>query len=386
MESFRRTWYVIRAMFWDAFLRPLWPGRPSLRSPQAFEEAWQEGQRRMDEHQWSEALAALDKAMSLMPRDRPDLTARLHFHKGYTLEQMRRVDQALAEYEACRASAEARPPFGPAARRRPSRAPEVLREGGTVERGSALSETMCLALFRQGYVFTQLGRWRQAEEKLRQCIQETQQVPVPKLRLSALRVLLGLYRATRSHAQAAQCAQEALQVARSLGDRPAEASLLDTAGDVAAAQNRAEDALCNYELSLDLFRRLQHGRAVVVVQEDIAKLYVSRGQWDTALAWLQVCLDEKERTQDLLGQAQVNYQIACLMIDNGELDEAAHLLLRSLGLFRRAPGGDKANIDQVGRTLMGLGVLIQRQATADQITYRDIERGSIKLKKEEEES
>jgi tetratricopeptide (TPR) repeat protein len=235
-------------------------------------------------------------------------------------------------------------------------------------------------------VLTQLGRWQQAEEKLRQCIQETQRVPVPKLRLSALRVLLGLYRATRRHAQAAQCVQEALQVARSLGDRPTEASLLDTAGDVAAAQNRAEDALCNYELSLDLFRRLQHGRAVVVVQEDIARLYVTRGQWDTALAWLQVCLDEKERTQDLLGQAQINYEIACLMINNGELDEAANLLLRSVGLFRRAPGGDKTNIDQVGRTLMGLGVLIQRQATADQMTYRDIERGSIKLKKEEEES
>jgi tetratricopeptide (TPR) repeat protein len=209
---------------------------------------------------------------------------------------------------------------------------------------------------------------------------------VPKLRLSALRVLLGLYQTTQRYAQAAQSVQEALQVARGLGDRMAEASLLDTAGDVAAAQNRPEDALCSYELSLDLFRRLQHGRAVVVVQEDIAKLYASRGQWDKALAWLQVCLQEKERAQDLLSQAQINYELACLMINNDELDEAASLLLRSLGLFRRAPGGDKANIDQVGRTLMGLGVVIHRQATADQMTYRDIERGSIKLKKEEEES
>lgn len=375
MESFRRIWYVIRAMLWDAFLRPLWPGRPPLRSPQAFAQAWQEGQQRIDERQWTEALAALDKALSVMPRNRPDLKANLHFRKGYALEQMRRVDQALAEYAACRASAEGRsaPSAGP-------------NGGGRSERGSALSETTCLALFRQGYVLTRLGRWQRAEEKLRQCIQETQRVSVPKLRLSALRVLLGLYQTTQRYAQAAQSVQEALQVARGLGDRMAEASLLDTAGDVAAAQNRPEDALCSYELSLDLFRRLQHGRAVVVVQEDIAKLYASRGQWDKALAWLQVCLQEKERAQDLLSQAQINYELACLMINNDELDEAASLLLRSLGLFRRAPGGDKANIDQVGRTLMGLGVVIHRQATADQMTYRDIERGSIKLKKEEEES
>lgn len=309
----------------------------------------------MQGQQWPQSVNELDKALALVPRDRLDLQAELHFQKAYALEQMRQLQRAHAEYQACRAA----------------------------EEGHRQLRYAPLAAYRQAQVLIQLGHWKEAEETLECCITQAQRIASPKLHLNALRMLLGLYQAMRRYPEAAQSVQEALRVARKQRDENAEAFLLDSAGDIALALGRAEDALHNYELSLDVFRRLGHARAELVVQQDIAKLYLARGEWDKASAWLRVCLEEEVRSEDLASQAQISYEMACLLISNDRLEEATDLLLRSLGLFRRVQ--DKISVDQVGRTLMGLGISIQRRATAGRLTFRDIERGS-KLKKEGEGS
>lgn len=341
-------------VLWGAYRLYRWlRERAERREIQLLSQSRQAGYDLVQQRKWPEAVAALDRALALVQHE-PGLAAELHFHKGYALEQTQQLEQAVCEYAACRAS----------------------------EAGRLLRKYSPVAAFRHGHVLTQLERWEEAEKQLQQTVEEATRIPLPELALNALRILLEVYQAARRYAEAADCAREALRLARSLGDESSQAFIFDTAGDICVALGQPEDALHYYEQSLDLFRKLGRARAELVVKQDIGKLYQGRGEWDKAFTWLHACLREGEYTQDLNSQAQICYEIACLHISNGGLGEAASFLERSLALFRQVQ--DKASAEKVGRTMMGLGLMLHRQATADQMTFRDIERGSAKSKEGEE--
>jgi tetratricopeptide (TPR) repeat protein len=198
-----------------------------------------------------------------------------------------------------------------------------------------------------------------------------------------MRILLGVYQTTRRYPQALECAHEVERLARAVRDEPTQAMALDVQGDLYLALGQSSEALQHYERSLDLFRQLGNVEAQFVVKQDIAKLYRTSGQWEKAVRWLSVCLQEEERAENWRGQARIVYDLACLHIHRGELSSAGSYLQRSMGLFRQAE--DRAGADLVGRTLMGLSILMHREATANWLTFGDIARGSSRLKDEEEE-
>ena len=329
----------------------------------------------MQSGQWEQAVQAVDRALGLMGQARPAsrleswadrrmglrpadpaVETQLRLDKASALESLRRPQQALAEYEACWAAVDLRA--------RHAHGPQLA--------------------LRHGVLLIALNRVQDAERLLRQCLALTERGEAPQLRLNALRALAGVLQSTRRSDEAIDSAQSGLGLARTLGDEFAVVVFLDVLGDLNLAAGRRQDALRCYELSLDGFRAQGYRRAQVIAQRDIALLHQAGGDWAKALAWLQVCLEEHERADDLAGQAVISYELACLLINSGRLPDAAGLLVQSMGLFRRAQ--DRAGIDRVGRTLMGLGITLQRHAAAGRMTFRDIERGSVKLKKEEEES
>jgi tetratricopeptide (TPR) repeat protein len=348
-------WLLILGAPWVAWLYRWLRTRDRERRSQLIRQSREAGYHLVEQHKWPQAVATLDRALALVTKHTPKQEADLHFYRGYALEQMQQVEEALSAYAACQAK----------------------------DAGPSLQRYKPLAAFRRGYLLAQLERWDDAERELRESIKGSSRIPLPKLHLSALRILLRVCQATSRHAQALEWAQEALRLTHDLGDESVQALILDTAGDVHLALGQAEQALRKYERSLDLFRKLGHADTALVVKRDIGALYQACGEWDKAFAWFQACLREAEHAQDLAGQARIVYDIACLRVHRGELDAAAGLLQRSIGLFRQAR--DAAGADQVGRTLIGLGVWMHRQATADQMTFRDIERGSATMKKEEGE-
>ncbi len=305
--------------------------------------------------EWANALAAVNATLALAASHDPSRQAELHYYKGYALEQMKQIEQAMQAYSDCQ-SLESR--YG---------------EG----------KHSLHAALRQGYLLTQLQRWDDAARKLREVVDKVRGLPVPELHLSTVRILLGAYQALGDYRQVLACAQEGLRLARGIMDEAMAALLFDLAGDAYLALGQPEEALHHYEQSLDLYRKLGHIGAVLMVQRDIGQLYQAWADWDKALAWFQACLWESERRQDKHGQAHLCYDIACLHISKGDLEQAAEFLQRSMALFRQAE--DKAGVEQVGRTFMGLSVLLQHRATAGQLTFRDIERGLEKEKKKEGE-
>jgi len=314
--------------------------------------SWQAGRALIKQKKWREAVTVLDEALMLVRR-RPEMEAQLHFHKGYALEGLGQLDDAVSEYAAYQAARATQP-----------RSREDL-----------------VASFRYGHVLSRLERWDKAVEQLQQAVEGAACGRTPELRLNALRILLAAYQATQRYAEAIQCGRKALSAARDLGDEATAALVLDMTGDVCLAMGQTDDALRSYEQSLDLLRKLDQRRAALVVKRDIGKLYQASAEWDKAHTWLRACLLEEERAGDVVHQARLCYDLGCLHIANKEHEEAASWLHQSMALFRTAR--DRTSTDRVGRTMMGLGVLVYREAAADQMTFYDIERGLAELQKEE---
>jgi len=347
-------WLLILGGPWVVWLRQSLRTRDRERQIRLARHSSEVGYSLVAEQRWPEAVAALDDALSLTVKHALTQEADLYFYKGYALEQMQRHEEALSAYAACQAC----------------------------KAGPSLRKYRPLAAFRRGYLLAQLSRWDEAASALRESISGASRNRQPKLELSARRVLLRVYQAAGRHEQALACLGEALSLTHDLEDQSAEAAILDLAGDVYVALRQPKQALRKYEQSLDLFRRLGNVETALVVQRDIGALYQAFGEWDKAFVWFEACQQEAERAQDVVGHARIAYDVACLHIHRGDPESAAALLLRSMSLFRQAE--DREAADQVGRTLIGLGVSMHRQATAEQMTYRDIQRGSAAAEDEEE--
>ncbi len=323
--------------------------RDATRRRQLLEESRQSSRDSMRQERWTDAIAALQKAIELAGDD-PQTKSEFFFDQAYAFEQLRDQEHALAAYDKVRQTEqEINPP-----RRRH------------------------LAAFRQGLVLVQQQRWIEAEDCLTRSARDAELVQRPSLQLNALRLLLGVYQSLRRPLDVVSHARRVADLAHSLGDETTVALALDLEGDALAALGHSRAALDRYERSLDLFAKLENTGACDVVTHDIGRLYQTLGQWEEAERWLGVCLREQRAHGDVLAQARTAYDLACVNIHMAEFGAALGYLQFSMGSFRKAE--DRAGADLVGRTLLGLGVLIHREATADRLTFADIERGSAKLK------
>jgi tetratricopeptide (TPR) repeat protein len=325
-----------------------------------------EGAKLLKQGQWAEALEAFDRAAACLQGDSeqgsPDQRApggastelldSLHVNSGRALERLGRKDEALREYEACQDS-----------------------EGQLPQ--NAWPQ---LAGFHRGTLLVRAGDTAQGAAVLRRVLDGRPHLP-RELQLDALFTLTGACRVAGDHAQALELARQGVTLAQRSGNALAEARMLRLAARSEMALDNFEDALLDLQRSLDLYRVRDNVTGEVEIKRDIARLYQATGDWLLAFSWLRACLEDEEVAEDRGAEARLCYDIACLSIDQGSLLEAGMFLQRSLALFRQAQ--DRQGIDEAGRTMMGLTVLIHRLATEDQLTYRDIERGS-KLSRDKE--
>jgi tetratricopeptide (TPR) repeat protein len=359
-------WILLLALPWAVWMRRTLQEWSTLRrdSRQTRAASWEAAVQRhadaglglLKERKWAEAIDAFDDALDLLqPRQRrgaksqadPSQKASILFYRGFALEQLGELEKAVADYEDCQAVS-----------------------------GQVHQDPQYVAAVRQGLLLAKLGRSQEAEQHLQRTIAALQRGPqsLSWLHIEAFEALVGLFNQVHEHARAVEYAKQGARAAHRLRDAPAQARLLRAAGDNLRARGQSEEALRSYEQSLDLFRRTGEANSGAAIKRDIALLYQLDGQWDKALAWLQACLVDEERDQNKHHQAQLCYDLGCVYIDQGNLRDAGRLLQQSISLFRQMEDHD--GIDQVGRTIMGLSILVHRRVTAHQMTFRDVERGS----------
>jgi tetratricopeptide (TPR) repeat protein len=357
-------WLVLLALPWIALIRHAIRKREQLHrysaedSVPALTRITQQrdaGMQLIEKDQWSEAMAAFDRGLGLLQDDPdPRLEVELLFYRGFGLEQLGKLEEATSSYADCQ----------------------------TIY-GRLHHELQYAAAVRQGILLARLKRNSEAEHHLLRTITALQRAPesVSWLQVEAHQILAGLFYRVPDYTRAVACVQQGARAAHGLHNAAAEASFLQAAGDGLRLLGRLDEALHNYERSLDLYRRIGEGREEAVVKRNISLIHQSAGHWDKSLAWLQACLLDEEREQNKGGQAMLCYDMACLHIDQGNLQDAGSLLQRSMSLFRQTE--DRQGLDEVGRTLMGLSILVHRRMTGSRMTFRDIERGT-KSKKEDE--
>ncbi len=292
---------------------------------------------------WPEAEAALGRALD---RARPDdyLCRELHSQRGAVLEKWGKPRDAARQYAAAQEGL---------APDEPGKSLEALREG----RAWALAE-----------------EWQQATVALERAMEWARLSRQANLLFAARQLLIRAKQATRRFADALTLVEEACVSAQEARDESTHALLLNMAGDCCLALGQWDSAAGYYERCLDSFIRLGDLMGQRMVKRDIANLLQMRGEWDLQAAWLTAWLRDEEHEQSDRGQAQACFELGCLRAQTGEHADGVRWLYRSMAHFRNA--GDRRGVDQVGRTLMGLGVLMHRAATQDHMTFRDIERGA----------
>lgn len=295
----------------------------------------------------NEALALLDQILAGPTRGGTltvDRELEVRMHRAAVLRRFTRYDEALAEYRLCQTKARLAP------------------------RNTWLLQ----AAFDEGALLIQLGQ-QQAGIQLLQSILDSRPAAKVPLQLDVLHRLAETYHASGDHARGLQLAEQGAALARNKALPLDRARLLRLAARCQMALGRPEEALATLQRTLDLYRLAGNATGQVAIKREIGRLYQATGEWPRAFSWLRACLEDEEATEDVGAEACLCYDIACLSIDQGALMEAGMFLQRSLSLFRQVD--DRDGIDEAGRTMMGLTVLIHRVATADQMTFRDIERG-----------
>jgi len=306
-----------------------------------------EGVRLLKQSKWDEGLAVLDRALAELDRlesRSADLEQSLHFHRGRALEQLKRSDEALAEYRTCQSDK-------------------------FIDRMNPWPQ---LAAFHQGGLLLSLGQSQEGIDLLRSVLDRRPHLPVP-MQLETYHMMASSLHSSGDHVQALSLAEKGAALAEKTRQSVGQARMLRLVARCQMALGRHDDALVTLQRALDLYRLASHEAGQVDIKREIGRLYQATGDWLKAFSWLRACLEDEEAVEDRGAEARLCYDIACLSIDQGSLVEAGMFLQRSLALFRQIE--DRQGIDEAGRTMMGLTVLIHRLATADQITFRDIERG-----------
>ena len=144
-----------------------------------------------------------------------------------------------------------------------------------------------------------------------------------------------------------------------------------TLGDIAriyVSKGQVDQALALHQEELKVYEELEDRRSRAVTLGDIARIYVSKGQVDEALALHQERLKIDEALGDVDGKAHTLWSIAAIELKRGELDAAVEKLAESYKIncqIGRLDGICMAGKDlgailcQVGHKEQGLPILKQ---------------------------
>jgi len=154
----------------------------------------------------------------------------------------------------------------------------------------------------------------------------------------ALRALQGLgesYEVLSSFAQAAAAYSEALESARRLGDRSAQASLLWRRGRVHRKRNRWTEALDSVSEARRIYEDLGDGAGTARCRISEGVLAFERGDYDSAGAAYRQALEAAEHIDDRRIMADAANNLGILATIRGDFDQAIGHYRNSLALYEQ---------------------------------------------------
>jgi tetratricopeptide (TPR) repeat protein len=163
-----------------------------------------------------------------------------------------------------------------------------------------------------------------------------------------------------------------LASARQVGDKLAEAWMLNNLG-MAYGQQRMEESVACFEQALALYQELGDGQGEARAATNVAKAYFDLGRFGEALAAGQRSLGIQRQFGKRYGEGITLDNLGCAYRELAEYDEAIDCLQQALAIFREL-GDRDAEADSLsdlgaayfGQGEMGLAVASLREALAIQ--------------------
>jgi DNA-binding SARP family transcriptional activator/tetratricopeptide (TPR) repeat protein len=164
-----------------------------------------------------------------------------------------------------------------------------------------------------------------------------------------------------SYEQAVACQHESLSIWRDLGDRRGQAASLGSLGNVYESQGRYEQALACQEESLALRREVGDRRGQAISLGNLGLVYQRLGRYEEALACQQQSLAIDRKLEDRHGQAISLGNLGLVYDRLGRHEEALACLQGSLAISKAL-----GNRMEQAFGLNSLGIVYQRQGREEQ--------------------
>jgi len=163
----------------------------------------------------------------------------------------------------------------------------------------------------------------------------------------------------------------ALGVTRRLGDKVAQARLLDHLGVVCRKQFRIDEALAAIRDSLGLYQALGDHASEARAWSSLGNVHFDRHRYGDAIACLRRSLDLRRVLDDRAGEAAALANLANVLKRTGHIEEALDACIRSLAIWREL--GDR---HREARVLCSLGEALVEAGRIDEALhwYREASR------------
>jgi tetratricopeptide (TPR) repeat protein len=306
----------------------------------ACEAALTRAEAEIEAHRYADALAELDSVRGAPVADDRRLSLRLNLARGWALQSLGRMEEALVELGDARRDAE--------------------------EAGS--SDAVALALYRTGVVRYKMGSLATAasllDEALRAC--DATRDPSDALRARIFNARAKIRRRQKDFTAAAEDVQQALELAHALNDDRVLAETYLDASLVAERRNEYTLAREHAERSKALFERVSDHEYVGKLLNNLGQLRAITGKPDEAVPLLRESFRIAVEQDNRIDAAFAASSLASARMHTGDLDGAIESGNRAIELLsgREEYREEEGNAQIViGRAALSLGRIDQAEAS-----------------------
>ncbi len=174
-----------------------------------------------------------------------------------------------------------------------------------------------------------------AEPFLTEALELAREIPDRSAEAAALARLAEITSRRGDRARALALAEQALDVARSAGCRREEAVALSLLGICHSGAGNFEKARECYRQCLAVSQEIAHTVGIQAALNQLGNLAMFQGNREEALGYYQELVDVNEQVGDDLGRAAMHTNIGILLMDLGRWEDAVENLYRAIGICER---------------------------------------------------
>lgn len=249
-------------------------------------------------------------------------------------------------------------------------AERLFRRAITIDdRGDAVSADIQCDFAER--ILVPLGSLEEAEGMLGVARRQARTEEAAELECRILMLLGEVYERQGMRQAARRSIQDALRIAKSVGDIRAEARALNVLGESFRTTGEVETAQRLFQVARTAFEQVGDRAGMVSVANNLAIVHRRRGNYGEARELYREALSHYESTNDLAGIGRIKSNLAVIHVVTGEHEEAQTLLFEALALRRESGdiGGEAATLDNLAELHRQRGALeqaarLQRDALA----------------------